>query len=194
MNTNGQHPNPNGHKPRCTATNRQGEPCKAAARPGMTVCWSHGGNAPQVVEAADRRLHQQRLAELADMLGVPIDVDPHSALLEELHRTAGLVAWLETQARIDGRERMLVETIVGERPSGLVDLWQKERDRLVKVAAECAKAGVEERRVSIVEEQGRQVSQLIRGILRGLGVPEDERTAEVVRSQMMLVRGDPTAA
>ncbi len=40
----------------CTATNRQGNPCRAQARNGAAVCRNHGGNAPQVQRAAQARL------------------------------------------------------------------------------------------------------------------------------------------
>ncbi len=40
----------------CRATNRQGQPCGRHAIPGGTVCKFHGGGAPQVREAARRRI------------------------------------------------------------------------------------------------------------------------------------------
>ena len=41
---------------KCRATNRQGNPCRQPAIPGGTVCFYHGGAAPQVKAAAERRL------------------------------------------------------------------------------------------------------------------------------------------
>ena len=41
---------------KCKATNRRGAPCGRWAIPGGTVCLNHGGGAPQVREAARRRL------------------------------------------------------------------------------------------------------------------------------------------
>ena len=38
---------PNREMPRCTATNRFGEPCKAARMRGHTTCFRHAGNAVQ---------------------------------------------------------------------------------------------------------------------------------------------------
>ena len=40
----------------CTGTNRAGEQCRRAPIPGGSVCAVHGGKAPQVMEAAKRRL------------------------------------------------------------------------------------------------------------------------------------------
>lgn len=41
---------------RCTATNREGEPCRNSPIPGGSVCVFHGGRAPQTVAAARARL------------------------------------------------------------------------------------------------------------------------------------------
>jgi hypothetical protein len=41
---------------RCTAHRRDGQPCRAWAIHGGTVCWAHGGAAPQVRRAALARL------------------------------------------------------------------------------------------------------------------------------------------
>jgi hypothetical protein len=41
---------------RCRAHNRLGEPCAAFAIRGARVCVAHGGSAPQVKAAADRRI------------------------------------------------------------------------------------------------------------------------------------------
>src|SRR5215472_13729628 len=42
--------------PRCTAHRTNGEPCRAAALRGANVCYTHGGAAPQVRLAAQRRI------------------------------------------------------------------------------------------------------------------------------------------
>lgn len=34
--------------------------------------------------------------------GLPLEVAPHEALLQELHRTAGRVAWLDHKVMTDG--------------------------------------------------------------------------------------------
>jgi len=49
----------------CKATRRDGTPCGAYAIRGGTVCRMHGGAAPQVKEAAARRLFEDRLARHA---------------------------------------------------------------------------------------------------------------------------------
>lgn len=172
---------------RCNATNRQGEPCKRAAELGTDVCHWHGGKAPQTLAVAEKRQKEERAARAAELLGLPIDIDPHSALLEELRRVAGLVAWLQGQIEAQGVDRITEATIQGRKPSVWYRMWMNERDRLTKVATECAKAGVEERRVSIVEENARQMSQLIRAVLHELQIPIDEHVSGIVRNQLALL-------
>ncbi len=46
---------------RCTAHRHDGQPCGAPAVPGTLVCRRHGGSAPQVRLAAERRLLEDRL-------------------------------------------------------------------------------------------------------------------------------------
>lgn len=71
---------------RCGArSSRTGEPCRAWAVVGATVCVAHGGAAPQVRRAAARRLASEQVArKLAEVEVTPIG-DP----LEELERLAG---------------------------------------------------------------------------------------------------------
>lgn len=54
---------------RCTAhSSRHGRRCQAWAMRGMTVCVAHGGKAPQVRDAADRRVMvAQAMRAAADM-------------------------------------------------------------------------------------------------------------------------------
>ncbi len=53
-------------------------------------------------------------------------------------------------------------------PSIWYTLYSRERDHLVKVAAAAIKAGVEERKVRLAEQQGDLVALVIRRILTDL--------------------------
>jgi hypothetical protein len=168
--------------PQCTATNRQGNPCGNKAENGTTVCHMHGAKAPQTKNKAQQRIQEATARKYAETLGLPIIVDPHTALLDELHKTAGTVAWLADNIRNQGH----IVTPEGT-PTTWLRLWQQERDRLANVAEKCARAGVEERRVAMVEDQARIVSQLLRAVLVDCGVPLDEATTRVVRRHIELM-------
>lgn len=80
---------------RCGAKGRSGKACGLPAghgtdHVGVGRCSRHGGATKTHVVAARR---EQAVRAVATY-GLPREIDPHAALLEELHRTAGHVAWL----------------------------------------------------------------------------------------------------
>jgi len=165
---------------KCRAHNRQGNPCGKGPLPGQRVCELHGGKSPQALEAADRRLAERTAITALENFGLPVAIDPHSALLQELHRTAGAVEWLGAiVADLDLKEigwGKVREKVGGEDHGNTyeagknvwVGLWQGERKHLVDVASACARAGIEERRVRLAEEQGRMLAGVISRILTGM--------------------------
>lgn len=177
---------------RCIArSKRSGEQCKRHALPGATVCSMHGGRAPQVKAAAARRVALgEALGEL-ERLGVPIDVSPTDAMLDMVREAAGNVAFL--RARVQELEQRATAGIVDVDSDGrvsspqsiagptgsttkmneaaphvLVVLYNDERERLVRWSKMCRDAGVEEARVRLAEEQGRQLGQILRATVAAL--------------------------
>jgi hypothetical protein len=81
--------------PACTAHGkRTGRPCTNPPMHGQTVCKMHGGNARQNRAAGARRKAEAEAAKAVATLGLPVDISPTEALLEEVRWTAGHVAWL----------------------------------------------------------------------------------------------------
>ena len=164
-------------RPRCTGTaTTTGERCKKPPMKGSTVCAKHGGKAPQVMAAAKRRQEQERAERAVATFGLPRDVDPHTALIEELHRTAGHVAWLHEKISTGDSSDLVQQEGGGEftdpydRPSVWLTMYQAERATLARVAKTCHDVGIEERRVRLVEDAGREFASFARGLARRLGV------------------------
>lgn len=170
---------------RCTATARRtGERCQNPRIRGGDVCRTHGGAAPQVRAAAAARLREQALREAAKQIAVPVDTSPDQALLDEVCRSAGMVAYY--QARVQELDRdALVWGRVKEKTGGedygttseagphvWLKLYAEERDRLVRVCAVALKAGIEERRVRVAEQQGVLLAAVIRRVLDRLDLTE----------------------
>lgn len=174
----------------CGAKKRSGGACAAPAMRGQKRCARHGGKSPQAKRAADRRLAEQEAQRELDnavvTLGLPQDIDPGKALLDEIARTYGAVKWLEAKVRELEPDQLvwgMTQHEVGVGPEGPIDkvtekaefnawyrLYCEERDRLSRVAALALKAGIEERRVRLAEQQGDLVAQAIRSILDALNL------------------------
>lgn len=136
--------------------------------------------------------------------GLPREVAPDVALLEEVHRTAGHVAWLHDRVREFEDQNDLVwgktkRKTGGEdwgeteeaAPNIWLKLYQQERTHLVRVCSEAIRAGIEERRVKLAESQGALLVQVIRAILGDLDLTAEQqaKVSDVVPRHLRAVAG-----
>ncbi|MFF0822389.1 hypothetical protein ACFYUR_18665 [Micromonospora haikouensis] len=171
-----------------------GKQCTAWPIKGGRVCIKHGGKAGQVRAAAEKRIQEAEAVKAVVTFGLSREVDPRDALLEEVHRTAGAVAWLHEQVQAlrtedvvwgvteevtkDAGEFPGVDTTRAAKVNVWVELWQRERLHLVKVCKEAIGSGLEERRVRLAEQQGAMLAGVIKAILGDLDLtPEQQTTA-----------------
>ncbi|WP_091320205.1 hypothetical protein [Geodermatophilus ruber] len=164
---------------------QSGEQCKRAPIVGGMVCSMHGGKAPRVRAEAERRERQATLHAAAVTYGLPVEVSPTQALVDEIQWTAGHVAWLReriqelkqqelTWGRTEYREGagekgQEWKSVERAGANVLLDLYERERKHLVAVMTAALSAGIEERRVRLAQEQGRLVADALRGALTDLG-------------------------
>lgn len=200
---------PTCERPRCNGTTSAGGRCRKQPIKGATVCRTHGGSAPQVQAKAEQRLLERQALVAAEAFGLPREVDPHSALLEELHRCAGAVQWLGAIVADLQRDEIgwgrVKETHGTQLEKGtdngvtkaaqvnvFVRLWQEERDRLAKVAKTCVDVGIEERRVRLAESAGQQLAAVIRAVLDRLELSDGQRSlaVQVVPDELRRLAGD----
>lgn len=172
----------------CGATKRSGGTCGNRAgfktdHVGYGRCHLHGGSTRNHRASAKAA----QAADACHRFGISVEVDPSQALLEEVHRSAGLVAFYEAQV-MDAEEEneLTVRTMFGEQPSVWVKLLAEERDRKIKVAATCVKLGLDERRVQLAEREGQLLANVLRGVLADLGVTNHPDAAAVVRKHLAL--------
>jgi len=173
--------------PRCTAHNRAGKPCGHVPEPDQTVCRLHGGRAPQAIAKAEERRRVAEASSQVMTLGLSIETTPDQALLDELYRTAGEVAWLDSKVRQLDDENLIWgitrEKTGGDdhgvtreaKPNAWYLLWHNARDRLVKVAEACKKANIEERRIQLAEDQGRAIAGAVIRILGRLELTDAQQ-------------------
>lgn len=155
---------------------------------------------PSVLKAIQREM----AGEAVETYGLPREVTPEQALLEEIWRTAGHVAWLEIKVQATEEEDLAwgtVEVTTGEmghvkeaaKPSVWLTLYHKERQHLVDVCRVAIASGIAERQVKLAEDQGAVIAQVLRGVLADLGLDgaeDDKKVAKVLRKHLMLVSGD----
>jgi hypothetical protein len=70
-----------------------------------------------------------------------------------------------------------------------ITVRRQAMDRLVQYSFAALKAGIEERRVTVAEQQGMLLAQAIQGILRELGVADRPEVGTIVRRQLSLIAG-----
>ncbi len=182
-------------KPKCGAKKRNGDPCGrprgwGTPHPGYGNCKNHGGCTPNGIKSAEK----EAAGEAVAIYGLPREVDPHSALIEELHRTAGHVAYLAQLIQdLDGdhglKQFQTGENGTIERASVWVDLYHEERKHFTNVAKTCIAVGIEERRVRVAEEQGQLMAQVVRGILADLKVDLTPEVQTIVRRNFTVIEG-----
>lgn len=163
---------------RCKAHNKQGNPCRRKPARGAAVCPAHGGGAPQVRRAAKQR-HAEDVARKAlksarhVIYGEARDISPIDALMEEVHWTAGHVAWLRQRVQ-DTEEADLVKGVTKiidthegyehhteTVPNVWLNLYDRERKHLVWVSKEAIRAGLDERMVKQAERLGDAVVDIL---------------------------------
>lgn len=186
------------------AKSRGGDQCPNRAMKGQKVCRMHGGAAKHSKAKGEERVTEAKAAVLVATYGRKIETTATEALLDEVQWTAGHVAWLRERVQeIEGAaavvgtdsEHPLVWGVTREKTGGedngiteeaapnvWLKLYQQEREHLVKVCSAAIKAGIEERRIQLAEQQGALVAQAIRAILGDLQLsPEQQaRVPEVV--------------
>ena len=182
-----------------TGNPRQAAYCKrppgwGTDHPGAGRCKFHGGAAPDYAKRAEKISADQ----LMRRYGLPRNVDPHTALLEELARSAGHVEWLRAQVAelehdgVRSAQTQMIGPVGGAhdawpeyRPNVWIEMYNRERSHLAKVAKLCIDVGIEERRVRMAEQQGQLLAGVIKAILSDLGVLNNPETPKIVRKHLM---------
>jgi hypothetical protein len=199
----------------CGARKRGGGNCTLPAgwgtdHVGVGACKLHGGSTPNHQKAARRE--QARLDVVT--LGLPRDISPEQALLEEVKRAAGHVAWLEMKvaelepedviwgvaeqierpAGIDGEGAAAAGEVETKRRAGLnmwVQLYHEERKRLVVAAEKAVGADAQGRMVAVFEQIGSAYRQMFDRVLDQLDLDDEQRARVpgVVTAELRQIAG-----
>lgn len=114
--------------------------------------------------------------------GVEVGVNPFMALLNEVRRAAGHVAWLGAKIA----EAPTDEALLDEWGPWL-RLYHKERAALMKASSEAIRLGLAERVVKVEERRAELVAQVLLATLAALDLPEEVRARApmVLREQLL---------
>lgn len=179
---------------RCGAKKPNGSTCKSWAGAGTDhVGWGRckfcGGASPNGMKAAVK----EQVASLSN----EIDIDPHDVLLRTIRLAWGAVQWCAqviqsneyalTLARNEGD----LERVIGleKRLLAFQTIYGEWIDRAAKHAKLALDAGIEERKVRIAESEAALVAEVIRGVLDGLQLNQEQQAIApaLVRKQLLLL-------
>ena len=181
----------------CAGKTVEGKPCKRPPMIGSTFCDSHGGMKQSPVDRFRNKL-LQNADFLASTYGLPIEVTPEQALMEELYRTNGHILWLQERITESDAADMIRAMWIGQRTSGYLtpqeleeyaitgqahlwmQLYLKEREHLLQLTTKAIQLGLTERQVTLQEKVIDQIGEAITGLLINLGV---DLTDPIVRQQ-----------
>lgn len=171
---------------RCTGkSKRSGTRCKKAACVGLDKCATHCGLSAEERKArGEAFLASQQASKAVVTYGLPRDISPTDALLEEVRYSAGHVAWLREKVRELEDEDLVwgkteeaeksatefagVDVTYSAKPNVWLELYYRERKHLLEVTKAAISVGIEERVVRLAEAQGQLLNATIRRILARL--------------------------
>lgn len=157
----------------CTATTRAQRRCKRRPIPGGHVCVMHGGKAPQVQAAAQRRLAAAKIEASAEAdlahYGITAIEDP----LDELGKLAS--ASTAMMNALGARVNSLTELEHFDMKNSPdlkaeVQMYERAMDRTHRLLDSLVRHGYAERQVTIAENEALLVAGVIRRVVAGLGL------------------------
>ena len=167
----------------CVSPCKGGAPCHSPRMVrGSDKCRMHLGRKAEPVIAGAVMMARAEAAVIT--YGLPRDISPTDALLEEVRYTAGHVAWLREQVQALEADALVwgiteevdrgsgefagTDTTRAAAASMWLELYSRERKHLLDVCKAAISVGIEERRVRLAEAQGNLVAEVIRRILARL--------------------------
>lgn len=162
---------------RCSAKTSSGRSCSNWAIRGGTVCKVHGGSAPQVRAAANRRLERARVnGELGDLLA-----DVNAATPEEHPIETALDAVRRASVMVRALSVMLAEldTPLGRNRHGedvihpIAALYAEWVGFQAKASQMALAAGVDERRIQLAEREAQPYLDLFLAAITEAGLDTD---------------------
>lgn len=183
----------------CAAHKRSGAPCGQPAELQQSKCHYHGAKSPNAIAKADDRkatikAERRMAAMIVSMEGLPTFQDPKDIVMHLLRISQLAERAYALMLSEDHDATVTVEVDYGaggirREQHAVLALWDKERDRLGKLATEAVKCGIAERAVQVQEQQAAEfIGILARGLMSsGLTPTDRQRVHKAVADQMRLM-------
>lgn len=192
----------------CGGTTRAGGSCTKPAgwgteHPGFGACKLHGGGTPNAGLSAGRKA--------AVIMGAPIDIDPHEALIYCVQQTAGEVFYATRKiASLNEEEELQRPTVITDRVGSKdgytetkelaldLHIWirvrQEAMDRLARYSKMALDAGVDERRVAIAENAASVLAPILQLVFEDLKLTKDQlkRAPSILERRLLAIEGTAT--
>ena len=163
---------------RCSGKSKQsGAPCRQPPIPGGSVCYYHGGAAPQVIAAAERRLAARKVTADANAVLAHEGIEPVEDPLLELSKLASgsRALMLALGERVNALND--VEIFDAKNTPQLrvvVELYERAMDRTHRMLDSLVKHGYTERQVNLAEREALLVAGIMRRVIQGLGLTPEQ--------------------
>lgn len=163
-------------------------PCGNRPARGSTVCWKHGGKAPQVKAKAQERVAEEKarkaLGKLNEVLG---PVEPVANPLLALSTIAAeAMRWKQVVAeRVAHLEEMRYKGVSGEQVRAEIVLFERALDRCAGVLANIVRLNIDERLATITDRQGHVIAGVITSVLEQLDLGDQaDRARELIAVEL----------
>lgn len=177
----------------CRATAKgTGAQCKRATEDGATVCHVHGGAAAQVKTKAARVRAIRAVEADAHAVLALMDTPPVDNALEAMAGLAGEVLGMKNAlaARVNA-----LGSLTATSPQGLevlrveVQLYERAIDRSAKMLEILARAGFDERRVTVTERQAAMIGTAMANLIARMELPEEYygRAVEIAEDELLQI-------
>lgn len=161
--------------------------CPMWAIRGGSVCYHHGGNAPQTIAAAQYRLKTREIKAYSESVLAQEGVESIEDPLMELSKLAsGSKALMEALgARVNSLDQL--EHFDAKNSPAIkaeVLMYERALDRTARLLESLVKAGYVERQIRIQESEALMVAGVLKRTIAALGLtPEQQQRAQVILAE-----------
>lgn len=170
---------------RCKGTSKSsGERCPMWAIKGGTVCYHHGGAAPQTKAAAAQRIATRKIEQDVEAVLAHEGIEGVADPLQELSKLASSSQALMNAlgARVNSLDEL--EHFDAKNSPAIkaeVQMYERAMDRTARLLSDLVRHGFTERQIKIEESEAMLVAGVLRRVIAAMGLSaEQQKTAQVL--------------